>query len=108
MRKVSKSKIELMDGYYLTTDKYNYIVNNGGRQSKYYGTLTDCIKGTINCALREKISDGRLTSLQEIVESIARLNDKVDTLFRPLDEQLRISYSDCDDDEIEISEGRNI
>lgn len=101
--------VHLIEDYYLTADKYQYIVGRmkerrrGERKTRelmettYHPTLAAAVSHVADELLRKQIEDGRLETLKRIVDEYrliaAALIDQLDAAPR----ELRRKVNDCDE-----------
>ena len=101
--------VHLIEDYYLTADKYQYIVGKlkerrrGERMTRelmettYHPTLAAAVSHVADELLRKQIEDGRLETLKRIVDEYrliaAALIDQLDAAPR----ELRRKVNDCDE-----------
>lgn len=101
--------VHLIEDYYLTADKYQYIVGRmkerrrGERMTRelmettYHPTLAAAVSHVADELLRKQIEDGRLETLKRIVDEYrliaAALIDQLDAAPR----ELRRKVNDCDE-----------
>ena len=78
--------LHLIGDYYLSADKYQYILakpvqRGAGRVSmndaRYCVTLQEAVTTAANLALREGISSGEVTSLQDAVTQMQHVSDEL-------------------------------
>lgn len=101
--------VHLIEDYYLTADKYQYIVGRmkerrrGERMTRelmettYHPTLAAAVSHVADELLRKQIEDGRLETLKRIVDEYrliaAALINQLDAAPR----ELRRKVNDCDE-----------
>nr|DAQ68719.1 MAG TPA: protein of unknown function (DUF5405) [Caudoviricetes sp.] len=99
------SKIRISDSYYFTADENEYILYECGRREKidrktrkgtgeiidyetvigYYTTLESLVRGCRQDAVRKKIRDNQLTSINEIIDYLNEINKKLSEMLSKLD-----------------------
>lgn len=78
--------LHLIGDYYLTADPNCYIIGKPTqrganriemRQARYFTALPAAVSAAANLAVREGISSGEVTSLQDAVTQMQRVSDKL-------------------------------
>ena len=97
----NKNKITISDHYFFTSDEYQYILYNCGEREKidvktkkptgeiayyenvvgYYATIDILIKGYIGHALRTKILNGELKTIDDVLKETQRLQDELNEIL---------------------------
>lgn len=81
-----QNMIHLIGDYYLSADKYQYILakpvrRGAGRISmngaRYCVTLQEAVATAANLALREGVASGEIASLQDAVTKMQRISDEL-------------------------------
>lgn len=76
--------IHLIGGYYMTADKNAYTVGEvaeSGRKryfkpgARYYPTLENAVSNTAEIALRDKVSTGEVTTLNQAVAELRKIQE---------------------------------
>ena len=85
--------IHLINDYYMTADKNSYTVGIPGgmsdrrretgrnavvmRQARYYTTLAQAVSCTAECALRDRIAAGQVSTLTAAVDELRRIKAEI-------------------------------
>jgi len=78
--------IHLIGDYYMAADKNAYTVGKTEESrskrtfkpgARYYSTLAQAVSGTAECALRDGIAAGSITTLYDAVAELRRLKDEI-------------------------------
>lgn len=88
------NKIILNETYFITTDRYNYVLNkmcnikdkktkeivrSGEKEIAYYSNLYDCVKGFIKYSEKD-IVDTFNGTIDELIKKLNKHNEEVSTL----------------------------
>ena len=93
----NKNKITISDHYFFTADEYQYILYNCGEREKidvktqkptgeigyyenvvgYYATIDSLIKGCKGHALRTKILNGELKTIDDVLKESQKMLNKL-------------------------------
>ena len=78
--------IHLIGDYYMKADNLSYIVGKPRKglrrgaeltEKRYYPTAAQAISTTAECALRDSIAAGSITTLHDAVAELRRLKDEI-------------------------------
>ena len=101
----NKNKITISDHYFFTADEYQYILYNCGEREKidirtkkptgetvyyenvvgYYSTVDSLIKGCKGHALRTKILNGELKTIDDVLKETQRLQDELEEILNKVE-----------------------
>lgn len=101
---MADNKVIISDSYYFTADDNQYILYEYGKREKidiktkkktgevvdyetvvgYYGTIEALINGCKNNALRRKVSEGEITTINGIVDFISNFSENMDKLLEKI------------------------
>ena len=100
----NKNKITISDHYFFTADEYQYILYNCGEREKinirtkkptgeiayyenvvgYYGTIGNLLKACKSHALKFRVLNGELKTINDAIDEMQRLQEIEDKLLEKL------------------------
>ena len=100
------NKIKITDNFYFTADSDQYILVECGEREKidrktrkptgeigqyediigYYSSIEALIRGCRKIMVREKVSEGSLTTIDDIIDYMNNINDRLDNILSKVED----------------------